>query len=215
VNKSSIGEVVACIEDVSQADHKILLGHITGVHGLKGWVKVHSDTNPRLNIVQYSRWWLRKTNSASPLSKWVDVLEGRAQGKTIIARLDGVETPEQARLYTGATVAVPRDAMPALKQGEYYWTDLVGMQVQLLDGTQIGPVSRLFETGANDVMVVDDCRQVHEEIIEYKNSVRKNKSGSQHASRSREVLVPWSVPEVITEVDMHNKIITIDWDPDF
>lgn len=171
-------------------DH-VLLGHITGVSGLKGWVKVHSDTNPRENIVGYKNWWLEQRGS------WKEfrVLQGRPQGKTIVAQLDGVDNPEEAHALIGATIAISRSAMPEPAEGEYYWADLVGMQVQTQEGVRIGPVNRLFETGANDVVVISDERE--------------------EAEGSREVLVPWLVPDVITDVDGENRVITIDWDPDF
>ena len=170
---------------------RILLGHITGVSGLQGWVKVHSDTNPRDNIVAYKAWSLEQSGTWSEIK----VLGGRPQGKTIVAQLEGISSPEQASGLIGAKIAVRRSALPELGSGEYYWADLTGMHVKTVDGMAIGPVNRLFETGANDVVVIDDHR------------------GEQQGSK--EVLVPWLVPDVITDIDVKNRIITIDWDPDF
>lgn len=172
-------------------DDHVLLGHITGAYGLKGWVKVHSDTHPRDNIVGYKVWWMGQHGSW----KQFRVLQGRPQGKTIVAQLEGVDSPEAAHELVGATIAISRTAMPEPAPGEYYWADLVGMQVQTLEGVKIGPVNRLFETGANDVVVISDERDETE--------------------GSTEVLVPWLVPDVITDVDLTNRLITIDWDPDF
>jgi len=173
-------------------DNKVILGRITGIFGLQGWVKVHSDTNPRENITGYKRWWLKQSGS---WQRW-QVTGGRPQGKTIIAQLEGVSTPEQSSELVGATIAVERDEMPKLRPGEYYWADLQNLQVRTVDGTEIGVVARLFETGANDVLVVADQREGH-------------------TGKGKEVLVPWLVPDVVTEVDMENRMITVDWDPDF
>jgi len=170
---------------------RILLGHITGVSGLQGWVKVHSDTSPRSNIVAYKSWQLEQSGQWAE----VKVLGGRPQGKTIVAQLEGVSTPEQASELIGARIAVSRSALPQLEPGEYYWADLTGMHVRTVDGKDIGPVNRLFETGANDVVVISDHR------VEQQGC--------------NEVLVPWLVPDVITDVDVKNRVITIDWDPDF
>ncbi|MFK7855597.1 MAG: ribosome maturation factor RimM [Granulosicoccus sp.] len=170
---------------------RIMLGHITGVSGLQGWVKVHSDTSPRNNIVAYRSWWLEQSGQWSE----VKVLGGRPQGKTIVAHIEGVTSPEQAGVLIGARIAVKRSDLPVLGSGEYYWADLIGMQVKTIEGNFIGPVNRLFETGANDVVVIDDHRELN--------------------SSAKEVLVPWLVPDVITDVDMKNRTITIDWDPDF
>jgi len=196
---------------VDDSQERILLGHVTGVSGLKGWVKVHSDTSPRENIVAYPSWWLEQAG------KWhrVNVMDGRPQGKTIVAHLEGVATPEQASELIGAKIAVERSAMPVLKTGEFYWTDLVGMQVQTVEGVYVGTACRLFETGANDVLVVTDERLVCDP--DSTESADKPAGGKADAgSRSKkEVLVPWLVPEVIRDVDMENRIITVDWDPDF
>lgn len=175
---------------------KILLGHVTGVVGLQGWVKVHSDTNPRDNITGYKHWWLKQSDH---WKQW-KVTSGRPQGKTIVAKLEGVSTPEEAAVLIGSTIAVDRAEMPALASGEYYWADLTGMLVRTIDGIEIGPVVRLFETGANDVVIVSDQRP------DYSDNDSDGKA---------EILVPWVVPDVVTEVDMENRIITVDWDPDF
>jgi 16S rRNA processing protein RimM len=125
----------------------------------------------------------------------INVLAGRPQGKTIVAQLEGIDTPEQGSVLVGAKIAVSREAMPELDVGEYYWADLAGMMVRTVEAVEIGPVIRLFETGANDVMVVSDIRE--------------------DLSGTKEILVPWLVPDVVTNVDSDERVITIDWDPDF
>lgn len=170
----------------------VTLGRITAHHGLKGWLKIHSDTDPRENITRYSRWWLRQGHGA-----WraVDVLEGRVQGKTIVARLDGIHDRDDATPLIGSEVAVRRDELPPARPGEYYWTDLVGLGVETVDGTRLGTVVRLFETGANDVVIVDDERE--------------------GAKPGTEILIPWVRPDVVVEVDTVIGRITVDWDPDY
>ena len=166
----------------------ITLGKIVGFFGVKGWVKVHSDTNPRENIVSYPHWWLRDK------SGWrkVNVVKGQRSGKNIIAQIQGVDTRELAEPLLGLDVAVSRDALPALKEG-FYWTDLVGLDVIDLGGNLLGPVKRLFETGANDVLVVRDTR----------------------SSDAEDILIPWVRPSVITKVDLDAGQIWVDWDPDY
>lgn len=171
---------------------KVLLGRITGIYGLQGWVKVHSDTMPRENITGYKEWLLEQSGQWSS----VTVTGGRPQGKTIVAQLAGISTPEQASELIGAAIAVQRTQMPSLSAGEYYWADLTGMKVKTVDGVEVGSVVRLFETGANDVVVITDER-------------------SEQTESNIEILVPWLVPDVITDVDMESRTITIDWDPDF
>jgi len=181
---------------MSDLSTPILLGRITGVYGVRGWVKVHSDTDPRDNIVGYSVWQLLSegTEQSQP-GRRVSVLDGREQGKTVVARLEGIEDRDAAAALIGCTIAVDRTELPALEGDGFYWTDLLGMEVVTRDDVRIGRVSRMFETGANDVMVVRDERS-------------DSKPGA-------EVLVPWVRPDVITLVDVGSRRITIDWDPDF
>ena len=206
-----------------QADERILLGHVTGIYGLKGWIKVHSDTSPRENIVSYKQWWLEQGGNW----RQVGISGGRPQGKTIVAQVNGITTPEQASQLIGAKIAVGRSTLPEATEGEYYWTDLIGMQVVTADGVVIGPVDRLFETGANDVAVVTDLReQAGNAVSDDGEPVQAqdvlNVPGDDAVSSKatggkvkREVLVPWLVPDVITEVDLDKRVIVVDWDPDF
>ncbi len=143
--------------------------------------------------------------------------EGRRQGKTVIARLDGIDSPELAQELIGLTVAVERSQMPSLPQGEYYWTDLIGHTVINQDGSELGSVDRLFSTGANDVLVVTAPAGV-----DGRNSSSDSDSESNKAKKSAkqqgpevEILIPWILDSVITEVDMATRSIRVDWDIDY
>lgn len=165
-------------------------------------MKVHSDTEPRENIVAYPQWWLGSSQNRKPIA----VKSGKRSGKNVVAQLVGVETREQAEAYLGKEIAVPRTSLPKLGKEEFYWTDLVGCEVETLQGIAIGPVQRLFETGANDVMVVDDHRV---------ESVSEPSSDTKVATENGEILIPWIRPTVITSIDLDARRIVVDWDPDF
>lgn len=196
-------------------DRKIVLGSVNGVFGVKGWVKVFSETDPRENIVSYRRWWIRRDRlskrqagrSPSDTQAWrqIKVLDGRRQGKTVIALIDGVETPEQAALLIGHEIAVDRSQMPSLAKDEFYWTDLIGHTVQTLEGIKLGTVERLFATGANDVVVVR------------KDPALYPGDDGQRTTKAvdNELLIPWVMGSVVTEVDAESRCITVDWDPDY
>ena len=133
----------------------VTLGRISGAHGIQGWVKVHSDTSPRENIVSYSPWYLtlggrqerRKVNA------------GRRHGKGVVAKLAGCNDRSAAEELIGATVSIRRSQLPDTATGEYYWADLVGLRVETLDGVELGRIDHLFETGANDVIVTTGERE--------------------------------------------------------
>ena len=161
----------------------VVLGRISGLFGVKGWVKVYSYTEPREAVLNYGRWLL----SANGGWREATVAEGQRHGKTIIARIDGYIDRDQAAELVGTDIGVPRDEMPDTESGEYYWSDLEGLTVVHRDGTELGRVDHLIETGANDVMVV---------------------KGEQ------ERLIPFVMDKVILGVDLDKGEIEVDWEWD-
>lgn len=128
----------------------VVLGRISGPYGVKGWVKVYSETEPRENILTHEQWFLRRGNA------WVEVRvqEGRRHGKGLVAKIAGMDDRDQAERSRGALIAVRREQLPDLPAGEYYWADLIGLRVSNLDGVDLGRVDHLIETGSNDVLVL-------------------------------------------------------------
>jgi len=172
------------------ADTQVVLGRISGAHGVKGWVKVYSETAPVDNILQYSPWYLRRDTKVEAF----EVLEGRQQGKAIVARLKGINDRDQALTLRGAEITVSRDCLPATEPGEYYWADLEGLSVRTQDGVVLGVVDHLLETGANDVLVV---------------------VGSSDSLDQQERLIPFIQGQFVQKVDLEQGSITVDWDPEF
>lgn len=134
---------------------EINVGKISGVFGIKGWVKVFSFTDIRENILNYSPWLIKKGNE----SKVVEVIDGQLQGKAVVARLDGVDDRDQAASLMGWDIFITPLQLPKAAKGEYYWSDLVGLAVETNLGVQLGIVDSLLETGANDVVVVKGERE--------------------------------------------------------
>jgi 16S rRNA processing protein RimM len=134
----------------------VVLGRVAGVYGVKGWIKVHSYTEPREAILDYTDWLLLRKHDQQA----VRLAEGKRHGKTIIARFDGVDTRDDAASYVGDDVAVPRERLPDTAQDEFYWADLEGLQVVHSDGRVLGKVAYLLATGANDVLVVEGDHEI-------------------------------------------------------
>lgn len=128
----------------------VTLGRISGVHGVRGWVKVLSYCEPRVNIVGFGLWTLR--NRAG--ERTLQVEDGREQGAGVVAKLRGVDDRDQARGLVGAEVVVERAALPKCGPGEYYWTDLEGLGVVTPDGFRLGTVDHLVAAGDQDVLVL-------------------------------------------------------------
>ncbi len=149
---------------MSESGPNVTLGYVSGVHGLKGWVKVHSHTDPREAILDYQPWLLGEDQ------REVRIAGGQPHGKTLIAALPGVDGPEQARALVGQVIRFPRGALPESGEGSWYWSDLVGLEVINRDGISLGRVIKMIETGANDVMVLAGERErlvpfVNEQVV--------------------------------------------------
>jgi 16S rRNA processing protein RimM len=133
----------------------VVMGRINGVFGTRGWLKIHSYTRPRENVLGYRTWSLSRDGDWHTFT-----LAGRRrQGGALIVSLESIRDRDDAAAWIGCDIAVARDDLPAEEPGEYYWTDLVGLEVVNLEGTVLGRIERLLETGANDVLGVDGDRQ--------------------------------------------------------
>ncbi len=165
-------------------DRPVILGRVSGLFGVKGWVKVHSYTDPREAILNYPDWLIELGGRWQPLK----LEEGKQQGKTVIARFEGVQDRDAAVEYMNARIGVQRDNLPQTGDGEYYWSDLEGLSVVRIDGNVLGKVAYLLETGANDVLVVQEG--------------------------DREVLIPFVTGDVVKEVDLAKGEISVDWEWD-
>jgi 16S rRNA processing protein RimM len=180
---------------MSAANEKLIVGKISGVYGVKGWVKVYSETDPREGITDYNPWYLKQGGRGNGDWREIRVENGRRQAKTVIAKLEGVDDRDAAMQLTGALIAINPDQLQALSEDEFYWRDLIGLRVINREGIELGTVQRLMETGANDVLVV---------------------SADTSAGRGgREHLVPWTPGQAILEVDLEQGRIQVDWDEDF
>jgi 16S rRNA processing protein RimM len=142
------------VNDGSGEQRKVIqIGHISGVHGISGWLKIHSLTDPREAIFKYQPWLLGESR------KEVRIAQGKRHGKHLIAQLENIVDRDQAQSLVNRPVAVFRDQLPELPDDEYYWTDLLGLSVHLGDGTELGKIENMLATGAHDVMVVQGERE--------------------------------------------------------
>lgn len=164
-------------------DDLIPIGHVIGAHGIRGQVKVFSNTEPRENILTYSPWIIQWDNSNKNFQ-----VSGKRQGKNVIASLQGIANRDQANELTGATILISRSQLPELDEGDFYWNQLIDLNVVTSDGFNLGRVDQMMETGANDVMVVQG---------------------------DRERLIPYVMDEVIQSIDLEQQQIIVDWDKDY
>ncbi len=135
-------------------DESICVGQVIGVQGVKGWIKVFSNTSPRENSLNYSPWKIDTGEKMMTVK-----VTGRLQGKNVIAQIAGIEDRELASDLIGSKIYIEPEQIPKLEKGEYYWADLIGMKVETLESEPLGTVETMMETGANDVMVLRGDRE--------------------------------------------------------
>jgi len=161
----------------------VVLGRISAPFGVKGWLKIQPYTETIEGLTRYPAWWLGKEDD------WreVTVIQARPQGKTLVAKLQGCDDRAAAQSLKNLHIAVQRSQLPAVKKGQYYWADLIGLEVINLKGETLGVVKELFATGANDVLRVQG---------------------------ERERLIPF-IPQVVQDVRLEAEVIRVDWEPDY
>ncbi len=142
-----------------------------------------SYTRPRDAILDYDRWFLQQGDAWQGAT----VAEGKRHGKSVIAHIEGIDDRDAAAALLECDIAVERGDLPQPGKGSWYWADLEGLKVVHRDGTELGRVAYLMETGANDVLVT---------------------------AGDRERLIPFVAGKVILDVDLDEGVIRVDWEWD-
>ncbi|KRA21115.1 MULTISPECIES: ribosome maturation factor RimM [unclassified Lysobacter] len=171
---------------MTESTRRILLGRVLSAFGVRGEVKLESWTEPRSAIFRYQPWIVRDPQGRE---RELSGVRGRESGKYLVASFPDVADRDAVEALRGTEIYVPRSALPPPSEGEYYWVDLEGLRVVTVDGVQLGTVSHLFATGANDVLVARDDE--------------------------RERMIPFVIPQYVTSVDFEAGVVTVDWDPEF
>lgn len=159
------------------------MGQIVAPYGIKGWIKVRPFTETADSLLDFPVWWLGREG------QWreVRVIDASVHGGAIVANIDASPDRNVAEKLKGFQIAVPRSSLPAAGEDEYYWSDLIGLKVSNLEGIELGSVTDIIETGANDV-------------LEVKGDVTH--------------LIPF-VRKIVLDVDLGNRVIRVDWGADY
>lgn len=168
---------------------RVTLGRVAGVFGVKGWVKVVSNTRPADNLLKYPQWWL-----GADEGYLATVVDAKAQVNGIIAQLSGrdgqpITDRDIAARLVGKDISIDRAELPPAPPGSYYWADLIGMTVVSGQDEPLGTVTAMMENGVQDVLVLNDG------IVER--------------------LIPFVQGPIILKVDLDTRRIVADWSPDY
>lgn len=169
---------------MTDSTRRVLLAKVVAAFGIRGEVKLESWTEPRDALFRYRPWSLVTASGTHSIA----AAQGRLHTNgTLVARLPGIDTRDQAERLVGAEIWIERAQLPPTAPGEYYWVDLEGLAVTTLEGVELGTISQLFNHGAGDVIAVAGDR------VRY---------------------LPYT-PDVVREVDLEAGRMRVDWDPDF
>lgn len=172
---------------MSLASEQIVVGSIGAPYGVKGWVKINSFTERPEDIFDYVPWLLGNNQN-------VTVEQWRTHNNGLVAKIEGCDSRDDAEVIKNAQITISESQLPPIDDG-FYWKDLIGMRVKTQKGYDLGVISQMFNTGANDVMTI--------------------KANSNDAFGQKERLLPFVFDQVVIDVDQDQRVITVEWDPDF
>ncbi len=188
----------------------VVMGRIVAPYGVFGWLKVIPDTEAMDGLFEYDTWWLGKGND------WREMVVETAKihNGVIVVKLEGINDRDAALACKGKQIAVPRVDLPEPKDNEYYWSDLIGLQVKNQQGIDFGVITEVFETGANDVLVVKNTtlNVLSEANIQAERNAALKDSKAKDTSPER--LLPF-IASVVLEVNLNAKTMLVDWDENF
>ena len=170
----------------------LVVGRLTAVFGVRGWVKVRAYTEQVETLCSYQPWLIDTATGVKP----IHIDQWRRQGDSLVAHIVGIDDRDIAQTWCGNDILVEKDKLPELKSDDFYWYQREGLSViSHYEGEQIrlGTVKSLLETGANDVLVV---------------------KGDGESIDREERLIPY-VDQFVTSISMADRRIDVIWDPDF
>lgn len=187
----------------STVSEMVVMGRVVAPYGVFGWLKVVPDTEAFDGLFDYDTWWLGKGDDWRELT----VETAKVHNDVLLVKLDGINDRDAAFACKGKQIAVPRESLPEPEENEYYWSDLIGLRVKNQQGIDFGLIVDVFETGANDVLVIkpDAVKDVASKVVEA-DVAKKDKL--------EERLLPF-IATVVLEVDIKAKTMLVDWDEDF
>ena len=132
----------------------VLIGTVTRPHGLKGELKVRAFCDDPGNFHRYRRLFLSADGGRTRVA-WVNT-QAKVNGGTVILRLEGCATREQAEQLAGVQIWLAAEDLPALDQGEFYLYTLKGKEAQTPTGTRLGTVTAIIANSGQDLLVIMD-----------------------------------------------------------
>lgn len=188
----------------SLPDDAIEVGRILDAWGVKGWVKILPHSADPESLLSAKTWLLQAPDAkfrpgfnlfSGTVS--LSVEQAKIHSDSVVAKFSGLDDRNAAEALRGVRIFLPRSSFPAASKDEYYWVDLIGLNVVNREGVALGCVRDLMATGPHSVL-----------CVEYAES---QEDGS---STTAERMIPF-VAAYVDAVDIAGKCITVDWQPDY
>jgi 16S rRNA processing protein RimM len=172
----------------------VVMAHVKEPYGLKGWVKLYSYSE-ELGLAGFDAWWLNRGTEEKPDWRLVEPEDTGEHSGVLIAKLPGVDDRDAAFALKGRQLAVPRAEFPeSREEGEFYWSDLIGLEVKNRQDELLGVVDGLLDLGPHEVLRV--------------------KAPAVGEAKPQEILIPF-VAQYIEAVELSNKVVKVDWEKDY
>lgn len=183
--------VVQSQPEISVPEDLVIVGHITGAYGIKGWVRIRPYSDDADALLRVKAWWLDK-----PQLHTVNVVQAKDHSGDVVAHIKGINDRDLAESLKGTVVQVSRSNFPALPEDEFYWVDLIGLSVENESGAVLGTVKNMMDNGAHPILIVETI------------------SVSGQKAAVSEVLIPF-VDQYIRSVNKADSKIIVDWGLDY
>ena len=173
----------------------IEVGRIADAWGVKGWFKVVSHSSSPEALFSAKRWYLQPSERGAKTfagTVQLSIRQAKDHSDTVVAWAQGIDDRDAAEALRGARIFVPRSSFPSTTEDEYYWVDLIGLDVVNREGVALGQVKELMSTGPQTVLVL----------------------AYEQDGKAQERMIPF-VSAFIDNVDLAEKRITVDWQPDY
>lgn len=171
------------------------VGRIADAWGVKGWFKVLSHSSSPEALFSSKRWYLQPSERGAKAfvgTVLLTIRQAKEHSDTMVAWAQGIDDRDAAEALRGARIFVPRSSFPSTTEDEYYWVDLIGLSVINREGVALGVVQELMSTGPQTVLVL----------------------GYEQDGKPQERMIPF-VSAFVDKVDLPEKRITVDWQPDY
>ena len=183
------------LEAANLPEDAIEVARIADAWGVKGWFKVVPHSADPEALFSAKRWFLQPSERGAKAftgTVLLNIRQAKDHSDTVVVWAEGVDGRDAAEALRGARVFVPRSSFPSTGTDEYYWVDLIGLQVVNREGVVLGQVRELMSTGPQTVLVL----------------------AYEQDGKAQERMIPF-VSAFVDKVELAEKRITVDWQPDY